>query len=201
MIPEIRHVPLIVDGKDIIADMASMEEGVMVAIRGICDAAGIASYSQREKIKADPRFTWHDIMSHDNTGREQVMFCIPVEQVVPWLFTINSNKVKKPEVRENLLRFQTHLGKELYNIAVGQISTERTLKLERQMASVIHQLAEIKKDSADKDVVIASIKEENRVLKETNDSLWKAGRHESSAAGHKMNAAKVRKKATGNAAS
>ena len=48
---------------------------------------------------------------------------------------------------------------------------------------------------------IASIKDENRILKETNDSLWKAGKHESSAAGHMMNAAKVRKKATGNVAS
>lgn len=196
------HIPLILDGKDFIAEIATTANGTMVAIRGVCDAMGVASNSQREKIKDDPRFTWYDIVSHDTSGREQSMFCLPVEQVVPWLFTINSNKLKKPEVKENLIRFQTHLGRELNAVAFGQISTKKTAALEKQIQLMGEQIRiltdnQMKLQETLGRLVVqgATDKATIEVLTATNESLWKARGHEGSAASYSLHAAKERKKA------
>ena len=192
---QFNHIPLILDGKDFIAEIATTANGTMVAIRGICDAMGVASSSQREKIKDDPRFTWYDIVSHDTSGREQSMFCLPVEQVVPWLFTINSNKLKKPEVKENLIRFQTHLGRELNAVAFGQISSEKTAALEAQIRAMAEQIKVLAENQAALQQTITLIMEENRTLRSTNQSLWKARNFEGSSASYTMHAAKARKRA------
>ena len=196
---QFNHIPLILDGKDFIAEIATTANGTMVAIRGICDAMGVASSSQREKIKDDPRFTWYDIVSHDTSGREQSMFCLPVEQVVPWLFTINSNKLKKPEVKENLIRFQTHLGRELNAVAFGQISSEKTAALEAQIRAMAEQIKVLAENQAALQQTITLIMEENRTLRSTNQSLWKARNFEGSSASYTMHAAKARKRAVDSA--
>lgn len=118
---KILHVPLTVDGKDLIAEIILQPEGAKLPIRQFCDAIGLSSSSQREKITKDPRFSWSDIRSTGIDEKQYSMFCLPVEQIVPWLFTINSNKIKNLETRENLLRFQTHLGRELNAVAAGQL--------------------------------------------------------------------------------
>lgn len=84
-----------------------------VAIRPICDALGIASYSQQRKIQNNPAYVWHHMMSHDTTGRVQGMFCLPLRQLPGWLFSINANKVK-PEAREALLVYQNECFNVLY---------------------------------------------------------------------------------------
>ncbi len=197
------HIPLILDGKDFIAEIATTANGTMVAIRGICDAMGIASFNQREKVKGDPRFSWHDIMSTGTDGKSYSMFCLPVEQIVPWLFTINSNKLKKPEVRENLLRFQTYLGKELNAVAFGQISSENTVALQMQIRAMAEQIKTLSENQAALQKTIAtvvadnlSLREENRVVRETNSRLWKAREFQGKAASYGMHSAKSYKKAT-----
>jgi hypothetical protein len=170
------------------ADLVLRPDGAKFVLRPACTAIGLAPNGQQERIKSDPRFTWEDILSRDSLGREQVMFCIPVEQVVPWLFTINSNKVKKGEVQENLLRFQTHLGKELNRVAVGLIGSEKTAVLEAAVESLTKQMSAVVEQ-------VQYLLADNAELRKTNEFLWKARGFEASSASYGMLAAKARKQA------
>ena len=165
MIQEIKHIPLKVGGRDIMADIANMPMGMMVAVRGICEAIGLDSKSQRRKIEADPRFNWGHMTSVAEDEKTRDMLCLPVEQIVPWLFTINSNKVTKPEVKETLLAFQKHLGKELYAVAIGQISCEKTARLEQQMSEVLQQIREIQSDNKEIRAENSSLRQEVSYLR------------------------------------
>ena len=134
-----RHVPLRVNNVDIIAEIAVLPQGAMVAIRPICEAIGIAENKQQHRISADPRFNYDHMVSVAADGKKREMFCLPVEQVGPWLYTINSNKVKS-EVRDVLLQFQQHLTRELNAAIFGHISIEKVDRLEKQVASLIEQV-------------------------------------------------------------
>ena len=186
---EIRHIPLIVGGRDIMADIANTPEGMMVAIRGICEAIGVAAHRQQERIQSDPRFNWQHMLSVAEDGKTREMLCLPVEQVVPWLFTINSNKVTKPEVKATLLSFQKHLGKELYAVATGRIGSERTAILEKQMGEVLQQIKEMRDENA-------YLREKVALQEDTLKYFFESDKYSASAAGYMMNAVKVRKKAS-----
>ena len=128
------------------------------------------------------------------------MFCLPIEQVVPWLFTINSNKVKKGEVRDNLLRFQIHLGKELDRVARGLISSSETAELKamvvtlmKQMETLSTQLGTVQAELSEVRTELKEVKAENILLRQTNEAVWKARSHEASSASYGMHAAKARK--------
>jgi hypothetical protein len=185
---ETKNIPLIVDGKDIVAEIVFKEAGAMVAIRSICNAIGVDPKGQQVKLNSDPRFTWGDISSRDSAGREQKMFCLPVDQIIPWLYTINSNKVKKGDVKENLLRFQLHLGKELNAVARGDVSIARTEVLEKQVKELIKQVSKLADLVFDQQTTINNFKKAASHNK-------KARELDSSAAGKSLAATKARKKA------
>lgn len=134
-----RHVPLRVNNVDIIAEIAVLPQGAMVAIRPICEAMGLDDKTQRRKLENDPRFIPGHMTSVAQDGKARQMLCLPVEQIGPWLYTINSNKVKS-EVRDVLLQFQQHLARELNAAIFGHISIEKVDRLEKQVASLIEQV-------------------------------------------------------------
>jgi hypothetical protein len=185
---ETKNIPLIVDGKDIVAEIIFKEAGAMVAIRSICETIGVDPASQREKIKVDPRFTWGDITSTGSEGKKYSMFCLPVDQIVPWLYTINSNKVKKGDVKENLLRFQLHLGKELNAVARGDVNIARTEVLEKQVKELIKQVSKLADLVFDQQTTINNFKKAASHNKNAREL-------DSSAAGKSLAATKARKKA------
>ncbi len=142
---QLQHIPLRIGNHDLIALLSVQPEGAMVAIRPICEAVGIDHNRQRTKLESDPRFTCRHMSSRDSIGRSQTMFCLPVEQVGAWLYSINSNKVKS-EVRGALLQFQQTLTKELYAVVVGKISSEKTESLEKQVHFLAQELVELREE-------------------------------------------------------
>lgn len=192
----IKNIQLIVGGHDLITQLVLKPTGVMVAIRPICEVIGVAPFSQQEKIRNDPRFNWHDIMSVAGDGKDREMFCLPVEQIVPWLFTINSNKLRKQEVKGALLAFQQHLGKELNAVAFGQLGSEETAQLKQMVSALTEQVYVLTKQMAKFQAALDEKDAKIDALTATNEGLWKARGFEGSAASYSMLAAKARKKAS-----
>jgi hypothetical protein len=82
-------------------------EGVFVAINPICDALGLAANKQKQRIQADP------ILSEGGTvtvlpsaGGPQETFCLRMDLLHGWLFTIDESRVKDEETRQRVLLYK-----------------------------------------------------------------------------------------------
>jgi len=84
-----------------------------VSVNRICENLGIATHRQIKKLKSDPSFEAKYIEVQTRGGLQKV-FCIPLEKLNGWLFTINPNKVK-PEVKQKLIAYKNECFKVLYN--------------------------------------------------------------------------------------
>lgn len=102
-------------------DILIIENGEkMIAVKPICEALGINSNGQIERIKSD------SILSSVNkiclsTGKDKKqyeMFCIPFKYVFGWLFTIDDDKVK-PEAREAVIKYKMACYDALYAYFTG----------------------------------------------------------------------------------
>jgi len=87
-----------------------------IPVKPICEALGINSNGQIERIKTDPILGSTDKMclSVGADKKQREMFSIPYRYVFGWLFTIDSTKVK-PEARETVLKYQKECYDALYN--------------------------------------------------------------------------------------
>jgi len=83
-----------------------------VSITPICDAIGLASHRQRERLQSDETYQSKLIKVKTNGGMQDV-FCIPLSKLNGWLFSINPNKVK-PEVRQKLIDYKNECFDVLY---------------------------------------------------------------------------------------
>lgn len=102
-------------------DIIIIENGEeMVPVKPICEALGIASNSQIERIKSNPILGSTNMIciSVGADGKDREMFALPLKYIFGWLFTIDSEKVK-PEAREAVLKYQTECYDVLYNHFVG----------------------------------------------------------------------------------
>ena len=80
----VKHIPLIIDGKDYILDLVDRDGDDLVAIKSICRAVGINDATQARRISGDPRFSYSHMTATGSDGKRYKMFCIPVEQVSDW---------------------------------------------------------------------------------------------------------------------
>lgn len=172
-------------GNQILAMIQETQEGTMVAIKPLCSALGIVWGRQAEKIQDNPRFNCTHMCMVGADGKLREMVCLPAEQVPDWINSINSNKVAS-EKRLALLELQKFFQYALNEFTRGRYVTQD--QHHKDMQEIREQLKSALQ-------TIEHLIEENRTLKETNDSLWKARQFEGSAAAYTMHAARVRKKA------
>lgn len=93
------------------------EQGeVLIPIRPICDALGVNSNGQIEKIKSDPILGATDKLSLSvgPDGRQREMVCLPLQYVFGWLFTINPGNVDE-RAKEAVIRYKKECYDALYN--------------------------------------------------------------------------------------
>lgn len=99
-----------------IAIIASNEPEKFVPIKPICEVLGIESEAQRQKILNHPLLSptalLNKVVAAD--GKEREMFCLPLEFVFGWLFTINSSNVA-PEAKEAVEKYQLECYRALYH--------------------------------------------------------------------------------------
>lgn len=99
-----------------IAIIASNEPEKFVPIKPICDILGIDVESQRKKIKEHPLLSSTSVLctAVGADKKEREMFCLPLEFVFGWLFTINSSNVA-PEAKEAVEKYQLECYRALYH--------------------------------------------------------------------------------------
>lgn len=118
---------------------------MLVPIKPICEALGVAPNKQIEKIKG------HPILGSVNTlrvstgadGKQYEMACLPLEFVYGWLFTIHPDNVRT-ESRDRLIAYQRecyhalyeHFHKRYINYDEREQSFERTISLQKELADL-----------------------------------------------------------------
>ena len=83
-----------------------------VVVKDICAAIGLDFARQFRKIKSDPTYE-SKLLKVKTAGGIQEVFCIPLDKLNGWLFSINPNKTK-PEVREKLIIYKKECFRVLY---------------------------------------------------------------------------------------
>lgn len=110
-----------------------------VPIRPICDALGIASNTQIEKIKEDEILSSVDTLrvSTGADGKQYEMYCLPFMYIFGWLFTINPKNVK-PEAQEAVAKYRMECYKALFQHFTdqSQFLEEKQLLLEKKVDEV-----------------------------------------------------------------
>lgn len=96
---------------------------ILVPIRPICQQLGVDWSAQYRRVQRDPvlnsvlmsvAITTTDIDPHSKRPKTSAMICLPIEYLNGWLFGISANRVK-PDIRENLIRYQRECYKVLYD--------------------------------------------------------------------------------------
>lgn len=101
-----KEVIITINGTDIYA--AVTEEGkVLIPVKPICQALGVASSPQIRNLKSDPILS--TVVAPGITtgldGKRYEMVCIPIEYVFGWLFTISPANVGE-SARESAIKYQ-----------------------------------------------------------------------------------------------
>ena len=119
----------------------------LIPIRPICDALGIDSKSQRDKIQSRELFSKVAVLSPSSgaDGKEYEMLCLPTGYALGWLCTINPANVKE-EARAALMMYQKECFLVLYEhfVAKTRFLEEKEVvdTLKSEYSSVKSQLSE-----------------------------------------------------------
>lgn len=119
---------------DVAIAATSNEQGeVLIPIRPICDALGVNSNGQIEKIKSDPILGATDKLSLSvgPDGRQREMVCLPLQYVFGWLFTINPGNVDE-RAKEAVIRYK----KECYDALHNHFARARQRQLDENREEI-----------------------------------------------------------------
>jgi len=114
---------------DLVVWVNEQDGDAWVAVRPIVEAIGVAWKPQYQKILSNPAFSCYHMVTHDSSGRQQEMLCLPVRQINGWLYSINARKVR-PDLRDKLLQFQEECHIALHNHMSGKVSKSLVEHLE-----------------------------------------------------------------------
>jgi hypothetical protein len=84
------------------------DDGVFVALKPIVEAMGLDWSAQFRRVQRDPILAEGIAIMATPFGRggAQDAVCLKLELVNGWLFTIDSSRIKDPEVRDRVLLYQ-----------------------------------------------------------------------------------------------
>lgn len=134
----------------------------LVPVKPLCEALGVDSEAQRQKIKEHYIFSSTALLSKvvAADGKEREMLCLPLGHVLGWLMTINPSNVRE-DVRENFANYQ----RECFNVLLDHFEM-RSNFAERKQEEFSRQMA-----------IVASAKENfhnaKRLLSEAESRLRK----------------------------
>lgn len=152
-----------------------------ISVTPICEFIGLSSNRQIQKLKSDPTYE-AKLLSVQTPGGVQKVFCIPLDKLNGWLFTINPNKTK-PEVREKLIIYKkecfevlhnhfmkkiSHNGKDVHNIINGYKSqiVQKNNKIALLKAELTKLKNQLPAPATDLDELHVKLIEANRMILE-----------------------------------
>ena len=112
------------------------ESGKFIPIRPICDALGIDSKAQRDRIERDKILSSTGVVmtSVAGDGKEREMFCLPFKFALGWLFKIDNSRVNE-DAQDAVIAYQL----ECYN-ALYDYFTSRAEFVEKKQIEIDSQL-------------------------------------------------------------
>lgn len=123
---------------------AERDDGVYIAVTPICTTLGLAPQRQRERIQKDP------ILSEGGTvvvlpspGGMQETYCLRLDLVNGWLFTIDESRVKDEETRQKVLSYKRECYAVLFQHFYGKTMSARG-------ATIIEPQADAETNDSDK---------------------------------------------------
>jgi hypothetical protein len=125
------------DGDEL--DVVHHDGGYWVVLARLCESLDLNVQAQTRKLL---RLRWARvaiIAAHDSTGREQKLFCLHLESMAGWLFSINGGKINSV-LRAKLLRYQRECAQVLADHFLGkrgQTPARRMPKAERRARLVL----------------------------------------------------------------
>ncbi len=97
------------------------DDGVFVAVTPICDALGLAAAMQRKRIQNDAILSEGGIVAiFPSAGGMQETFCLRLDLVNGWLFTIDESRVKDEETRLRVLSYKRECYRVLFEHFYGR---------------------------------------------------------------------------------
>lgn len=109
-----------INGVNIFAEVT--ENGIFIPIKPICTALGIDDKRQRDKIQED------DILSSvgglrpstGTDGKQYEMYCLPLEYIYGWIFTINPKNVAE-SAKATVMQYRRECYDALYRHFAGSL--------------------------------------------------------------------------------
>lgn len=135
-----------------ITAVTNEDHEVFIPIKPICDALGIDDKTQREKIQDDEILCSVGGLrpATGADGKTYEMYCLPLQYVFGWLFTINPKNVA-PDARESVSRYRRQCYDVLYRHFAGSLrrtieTNEAEIELLRRINAAISREKEAKTD-------------------------------------------------------
>ena len=152
-----------------VAILAGNDSEKLVPIKPICEALGIDDDAQRRKIQDDDFLSSVAVLSTATgaDGKQYEMFCLPLEFIFGWLFTINPKNVKE-EAQEAVRQYRIECYRVLYNHFFGNLK-----KQIEQNDKEIRLLEEITELSQQKTAILSSLSEKKRLLEKLREERLK----------------------------
>lgn len=116
---------------------------IVVPVRPMCEWLGVQWAAQSKRIKRDPVLSEESISVSvmDTQGQQRrEMTCLPLDMLNGWLFGINADRVKQPEIRERVIRYQRECYRVLAQAFVTQTAVSPLQQVE-QMGLAIATMA------------------------------------------------------------
>lgn len=92
---------------------------VWVSVRRVCDALGLDTSSQQQRLTGSSWACVGMMPMHDTTGRMQDAFCVDLDGLPMWLATLDVSRVSE-RLREKITLFQREAAKALRQHFFGQ---------------------------------------------------------------------------------
>ncbi|MFC6790566.1 phage antirepressor N-terminal domain-containing protein [Methylobacterium komagatae] len=125
-----------VDFKDDTLFAVERDDGRFLAVTPVCRSLGLDAQKQRNRIEADPILAEGVCqVAYPSAGGVQDMFCLRLDLVNGWLFSINDKMVKE-EARERVLAYKRECYAVLFRHFYGRPLDERANGLSEKAADV-----------------------------------------------------------------
>lgn len=100
------------------------DDGVFVAVTPICKSLGLSPEKQRQRIQNDPILSEGGaVVAFPSAGGMQETFCLRLDLIHGWLFTIDESRVKD-EIRDKVLAYKRECYAVLHRHFYGKHATQ-----------------------------------------------------------------------------